>query len=89
MLICVAIHIHKYDNYSVVHDKLICLVISSNTLQDGFLLRVAVFYHYDTKADKQVDTLFKEISIGSSMVSRSKASAQFMSEDIIGERGTR
>ena len=66
-----------------------CLVISSNILQDGSLFKVYVFYHNDTTRDVLVDTLSNQLSIDSGMVSRSKASAQFMSEDIIGKKGTR
>ena len=65
-------------------------MISSNIFQEGLLFRAVVWYQYnDTMRMEFVDLLSKQISIGSSMVSMNKASAQFMSEDIIGKKGTR
>ena len=58
-------------------------------LQEGLLFRAAVWCSCGPWGFEFVDTLSKQISTGSSMVSRNKVSAHFMSEDIIGEKGTR
>ena len=59
------------------------------SLQTGALFKVAVLSSDSPDSGKLVDILFKHISIVSSMLSRSIDKAHFITEDIIGEAGTR
>ena len=68
------------------------LIIYNNTIyfQTGLLLKVAVFDVDSLNSDDFIDILFKRINFGSGhKPARNRASAQSITEEIIGKENTK